>query len=223
MSRRRAGAFTLVELLTVLGLIVILSSLLLPTLAQMRERARRSTCLSQIHHLSAAHLLYLQDWDEQLTDWWWPAPLRLEPYRARQYWTEFLQPYLQSERLLRDSSYLGSEVPPPGLKLADYALGTWGPGGSGWPNDPYWRWPGPPLSLAQVRRPAETVSLTDGYTTTERARALVARHREGVIVSFLDGHAKWLRGNELYEVMDDHQGPYQHERWYFYRYMTANR
>jgi prepilin-type processing-associated H-X9-DG protein len=212
-----------VELLLVIAVITTLAGLLFPVLRLARERAEQTTCLSNLRQIATAHQLYLQDWDEQLTDWWWPAPPRPEPYRARQYWTEFLQPYLRSEALLHDPGHRSSQLPPPGAKLADYALCTWGPEGSGWPNDPYWRWPGPPMSLAQVNRPSETMSLTDGFTTTERARGLVARHGGGVNVSFLDGHARWLRLEEAYAVSYDLHGGYQHERWHFYRHIATDR
>jgi prepilin-type N-terminal cleavage/methylation domain-containing protein/prepilin-type processing-associated H-X9-DG protein len=217
------GGFTLAEVLVVIAVLAMLAGLLSPVLVRTRERAEQASCLSNLRQLGTAHVLYLQDYDEQLTDWWQPAAWRPEPYRNRRYWTEFLQPYLRSERILHDPGHLDSEVPPPGARLAEYALGTWGPEGSGWPNDPYWRWPGAPLSLAEVRRPGETVCLTDGYTTTERTRALVAGHRGGANVSFLDGHAKWMWWSDLYEIKHDHEGPYQHEQWYFYRYITANR
>jgi hypothetical protein len=52
------------------------------------------------------------------------------------------------------------------VRLADYALMTSGPEGRGTEAGPYWRWPGPPLSLAAVCRPAESVHLLDGWTTT---------------------------------------------------------
>ena len=59
MKRRRA--FTLVELLVVIGIIAILISVLLPTLSRSREIARRTACLSNIRQLNLGYRMYTQD------------------------------------------------------------------------------------------------------------------------------------------------------------------
>lgn len=57
----KKNAFTLVELLAVMTIILVLASLLLPSLAQAKERARRAKCLSNERQLTLAWMMYCDD------------------------------------------------------------------------------------------------------------------------------------------------------------------
>ncbi|HEY3331865.1 MAG TPA: DUF1559 domain-containing protein [Capsulimonadaceae bacterium] len=59
-------AFTLIELLVVIAIIAILAAILFPVFATAREKARQSSCASNLKQLSLAVTQYIGDYDETM-------------------------------------------------------------------------------------------------------------------------------------------------------------
>jgi type II secretory pathway pseudopilin PulG len=82
-GRRATGGFTLLELLVVVSIIMLLTTILLPSLTAARAMARSTTCLANQHNLASAMGNYTHEsggyfWPYLLKDW--PRP------RTKCYW-----------------------------------------------------------------------------------------------------------------------------------------
>jgi prepilin-type N-terminal cleavage/methylation domain-containing protein/prepilin-type processing-associated H-X9-DG protein len=116
--RQAAGAFTLIELLIVLGIISVLLGILIPVLAAARRRSQQAACVSNLHQIGIGIVLYAQDYNDHFPFGGDPEDLHTSgwehPYGGR-FWQavrsmkplqKVMQPYTP-ERLWRCPSDTG--------------------------------------------------------------------------------------------------------------------
>ena len=94
----RASGFTLIELLVVIAIIAILAAILFPVFAQAREKARQTTCLSNVKQLGTGLMMYAQDYDETLPLSSFSAvPGQSVNSIQNPKWADVIQPYVKND------------------------------------------------------------------------------------------------------------------------------
>jgi prepilin-type N-terminal cleavage/methylation domain-containing protein len=86
--RGRRPAFTLIELLTVIAVIALLTALLLPAVRSAREQARIAVCLSNLRSIGQSSVAYATEQGD--LPWGLPKPYRIQEQQySWRIWTEF--------------------------------------------------------------------------------------------------------------------------------------
>ena len=187
--RTRHG-FTLIELLVVIAIIAILAAILFPVFARAREKARQTSCLSNVKQLMLAVQQYAQDYDE------------LMPRHGNTpVWGAALYPYANNTQIFNCPSASGAGV----SAVSDFSNGglyhySWNYYANGGQNS---------MALAQIQRPSEALVILDGnYYISNPWRDDGSsidndgdpRHNDGGNIGFADGHAKWMTPSNYLNV-----------------------
>jgi len=92
------SGFTLIELLVVIAIIAILAAILFPVFAQVREKARQTTCLSNEKQIGLGITQYVQDYDETF-----PHQKFYDGANASTWatWQTVINPYMKSHDVYR--------------------------------------------------------------------------------------------------------------------------
>ncbi|MBC7804713.1 MAG: DUF1559 domain-containing protein [Akkermansiaceae bacterium] len=98
---RHRVAFTLIELLVVIAIIAILAAILFPVFAQAREKARQTSCLSNIKQLGLSVVMYTQDYDETFpVHAYWEGNWNTAEGKSA-YWQGRVLPYIKNLDVFR--------------------------------------------------------------------------------------------------------------------------
>ena len=196
---RRKG-FTLIELLVVIAIIAILAAILFPVFARAREKARQTSCLSNLKQMGLAVMMYVGDYDDC-----YPAcqhPLAV-PFIYRGYthpnllWYMAIEPYHKNVQIFNCPSsstrwygqYTGDTRYGANLNIVRNNVSC---------------------NMSSIMKPAETIVIGESDWTHSTAdygwsnswmltywphvsRFIPQRHNEGANITFCDGHAKWYK------------------------------
>ena len=220
------NGFTLIELLVVIAIIAILAAILFPVFAQAREKARQSSCLSNMKQIGLGVFMYSEDYDETL-----PAGCYTNYTTNGATYTYFgipnlLDPYIKNWSIWKcPSQAVETNLGPlPGLvsgtiggisynKLQRYYL----PNGNALIATDFYNGATTghktPPTIGAIEKPADTIAFMEvfGLDITINYEKFSSwlipnwknftPHMEGENLSFLDGHAKYVKAKAITSEM----------------------
>ncbi|NLO05374.1 MAG: DUF1559 domain-containing protein [candidate division WS1 bacterium] len=207
--RGTSRGFTLIELLVVIAIIAILAAILFPVFARAREKARQTSCLSNLKQLSLSMLMYVQDYDERFTVSSWGSSTFYNSGSRR--WFQAIAPYVNNDQIMVCPSVPNQKTESP--SGSGYFYGGYGYNGYGTNNGNGLGYRHEystggsagsqrPITLSQVEQPSSMIMLGEPNNTTPSLRAYGSylptdRHNGGSNIAHVDGHAKWYSAQQM--------------------------
>jgi prepilin-type N-terminal cleavage/methylation domain-containing protein/prepilin-type processing-associated H-X9-DG protein len=195
--------FTLIELLVVIAIIAILAAILFPVFAKAREKARTTSCLSNLKQLGLGCLMYSQDFDNVL-----PGPRMGASCNEHEgvMWGSAVFPYVKNTQLfICPSRDLGScpmnfcgnsnASARAVLRASTYAINCPGMGSAHGKKESIIFKPSEMFLLGESLRGCGFWRPFDQQPLGSCAAGKIEVHNGGINVAYCDGHAKWLNSS----------------------------
>jgi prepilin-type N-terminal cleavage/methylation domain-containing protein/prepilin-type processing-associated H-X9-DG protein len=170
---RVTPGFTLIELLVVIAIIAILAAILVPVFHGAREKARQTSCMSNLRQLGTATNMYIQDYDEHYPSYvynpqsdWGSGPWGAN-FDSATMWVPQLWPYVKNEKTYScasDANAVRNRVGTVSREIATPFPVSYGPNLLFVTPTGRYGGLGQAISLATVEQPAEKYFLSDCVT-----------------------------------------------------------